>query len=136
MAHLHSTLCVLLLFHSIARHATLSTAKAGSQPCKTIDRRNRDARACQGRMSWQFIHSLSHGNHTIPLLDKFALEMETTIVIPDERVLRDEPDSGFKASGNALAYQFLEGVLFMHENKVAHLDLKPDTILVTITISH
>ena len=79
---------------------------------------------------------MSQGNHTIPLLDKVALEMETTIVIPDERVLRDEPDSGFKASGNALAYQFLEGVLFMHENKVAHLDLKPDNILVTITISH
>jgi len=38
-----------------------------------------------------------------------------------------------KASGNDLAHQFLEGVRFIHENKVAHLDLKPDNILVRMT---
>ena len=77
----------------------------------------------------------SQCNHTITLLDTITLETETIIVMPDERVLGDVPDSIFKASGNDLAHQFLEGVRFMHENKVAHLDLKPDNILVTITAS-
>ena len=71
---------------------------------------------------------MSQGNHTIRLLDKVALETETTIVMPDERVLRDVPDSVFKDSGNDLAYQFLKGALFMRENK-------PDNILVTMTTS-
>ena len=65
----------------------------------------------------------SQRNHTIPLLDEVALETRTIIVMPDERVLRYVPDSIFKASGNDLAHQFLEGVRFMHKNKVAHLDL-------------
>ncbi len=71
-----------------------------------------------------FLHNIkSRGNHTIALLDQVALETETIIVLPDERVLRDVPVSVFKASGNDLAHQFLEGVRFMHENKVDHLDL-------------
>jgi len=83
-----------------------------------------------------FLHNIkARGNHTIALLDQVALETETIIVMPDERVLRDVPASVFKASGNDLAHQFLEGVRFIHENKVAHLDLKPDNILVTITTS-
>ena len=77
----------------------------------------------------------SQANHTISILDEIALETGTIIVMPDERVLYDVPDSIFKASGNDLAHQFLEGVRFMHENQVAHLDLKPDNLLVTITRS-
>ena len=77
----------------------------------------------------------SQDNHTIAFLDQVALETKTIIVMPDERMLRDVPVSVFKASGNDIAHQFLEGVRFMHKNKVAHLDLKPDNILVTITTS-
>ena len=77
----------------------------------------------------------SQDNHTIALLDQVALETKTIIVMPEERMLRDVPVSVFKASGNDIAHQFLEGVRFMHKNKVAHLDLKPENILVTKTTS-
>src|SRR6267154_3020309 len=77
----------------------------------------------------------SQANHMIGILDEVTLETGTIIVMPDEWVLPNVPDSVFKASGNDLTHQFLEGVQFMHKNKVAHLDLKPDNILVTITTS-
>lgn len=35
--------------------------------------------------------------------------------------------------GDSLAFQFLEGVRFLHEHKVAHLDLKPPNIVITAT---
>ena len=86
------------------------------------------------------IHSLlgsvkSPFNHTIPILDEVALDVEKITVMPIETVLPDVPDSVLKTSGDALAHQFLEGVLFMHEQRVAHLDLKPENILVTATSS-
>jgi len=37
-----------------------------------------------------------------------------------------------KTKGRLLAHQFLEGVRFMHKNHVAHLDLKPDNIVVAM----
>jgi hypothetical protein len=86
------------------------------------------------------IHSLlssakSPFNHTVPILDEIALGVEKIIVMPIETVLPDVVDSVFKTSGEDLAGQFLEGVLFMHEQRVAHLDLKPENILVTATSS-
>jgi serine/threonine protein kinase len=75
----------------------------------------------------------SQHNHTIPILDEVALNIGTIIAMPYEQVLRDVPDSVFKTKGNSLAYQFLKGVQFMHQQNVAHLDLKPDNIVVTST---
>ena len=78
-----------------------------------------------------FLNSIkSELNHTIPILDEIALDVGMVIVMPEERVLRFVGDSVFATRGNDLALQLLEGVQFMHQHLVAHLDLKPDNILV------
>jgi len=51
--------------------------------------------------------------------------------MPVELALPHVPEAVLKTGGNSLAYQFLEGVRFMHQHNVAHLDLKPDNIVVT-----
>ena len=38
------------------------------------------------------------------------------------------------ATGNSLASQFVEGVRFLHDQNVAHLDLKPHNIVITATM--
>ena len=45
-------------------------------------------------------------------------------------MLRDANPQLFKTAGYSLARQFLEGVQFLHHNLVAHLDLKPNNIVV------
>lgn len=72
-------------------------------------------------------------NHAIPILDVISLDPEKLIVLRKERVLQDVPDSVLKTMGHSLAFQFLEGVRFLHEHKVAHLDLKPPNIVITAT---
>jgi len=83
------------------------------------------------------IHSLLNKikakfNHTIPILDLVTPGIQTIIVTHYELVLRYAPDS-IKTNGNNLALQFLEGVQFMHQHNVAHLDLKPDNIVLRTT---
>jgi hypothetical protein len=56
------------------------------------------------------IHSLlssikSEFNHTIPILDRIALGIETIIAMPAELAF---PDAVFKTGSNSLAYQFLK----------------------------
>jgi len=85
------------------------------------------------------IHSLLNSikekcNHTIPILDLVTLGVDTIIVTPYELVLRHASDSIFTTKGNDFAFQFLEGVQFMHQRNVAHLDLKPDNIVIRTTI--
>ena len=55
------------------------------------------------------------------MLDELALPYVASLVL--------------EASGNDLASQFLAGVRFMHQENVAHLDLKPDNLLVALTLS-
>ena len=86
------------------------------------------------------IHSFLSGikathNHTIPILLRVVVDKGMIIAMPEGRALGNVDDSVFKTRGNDLAYQFLEGVRFMHEHNVAHLDLKPDNIVVTATTS-
>ena len=70
-------------------------------------------------------------NHTIPILDTILLGVEKVIVMSVERVLSDMLTSDLETTGNSLASQLLEGVRFLHEQNVAHLDLKPDNIVIT-----
>ena len=58
-----------------------------------------------------FLNSIkSRDNQTIPILDEVATETKPIIVMQDDLVLRDVPNSVFKTSGNDLACQFLDGV--------------------------
>ena len=75
----------------------------------------------------------SPDSHTIPIFDKILRGVETLIVTQAEQVLRDAPPRLFKTTRYPLARQFLEGVSFMHKHRVAHLDLKPDNIVITAT---
>ena len=47
-----------------------------------------------------------------------------------ETVLSNVAPQLLKTKGHLLAREFLEGVRFMHNHHVAHLDLKPDNIVV------
>jgi serine/threonine protein kinase len=71
-------------------------------------------------------------NHTVPLLDVIDLSIGKTIIAlpqkaPLDEVLRfrDRPDDVV-----SLCLQFIEGVAFMHQHKVAHCDLKPGNVVV------
>jgi serine/threonine protein kinase len=71
-------------------------------------------------------------NHTIPLLDVIDLSIGKTIIVlpwksPLDEVLqfRDRPDDVV-----SLCLQFVEGVAFLHQHKVAHCDLKPGNVVV------
>ena len=69
----------------------------------------------------------------IPILHTVALGTGPMIVMPDQLVLTYVASSVFEISGDDFASQFIAGVRFMHQQNVAHLDLKPDNILVTPT---
>ena len=84
-----------------------------------------------------FLNSVkSKDNHTIPILHTIALSTGPIIVMPDQLVLTYVASSVFETSGDNLASQFIAGVRFMHQQNVAHLDLKPDNILVTPTTTN
>ena len=74
-------------------------------------------------------------NHTIPLLDVIDLSIGKTIIVlpwkrPLDEVLRfgDRPDVVV-----SLCLQFMEGVAFLHQHKVAHCDLKPGNVVIDTT---
>jgi hypothetical protein len=82
----------------------------------------------------QFLSSLTSAyNHTIPLLDSFNLNMQTFIALPEATPL----DFGFKirpaefcARAEDFGLQLIDGIAFLHYHGVAHLDIKPQNIVV------
>ncbi|KAI0288544.1 hypothetical protein BC826DRAFT_1107678 [Russula brevipes] len=71
-------------------------------------------------------------NHTIPLLDVIELNsLKTIIVLPWNSPL-DNALGSPRRPGDAysLCSQFIEGVNFLHEQRVAHCDLKPGNVVV------
>src|ERR1700679_757759 len=72
-------------------------------------------------------------NHTIPILLRVVVDKGMIIAMPEGSALGNVHNSVFKTRGSDLAYQFLEGVRFMHQHNVAHLDLKPNNIIVMAT---
>ncbi len=75
-------------------------------------------------------------NHAIPLLDVVDLTIGKTIIVlplesPLQNVLRYRDRSDNVVS---LCLQFIEGVAFLHQHKVAHCDLKPDNVVVHIGV--
>ena len=84
------------------------------------------------------IHSFLSGlsspqSHIISIIETIPLVVERLIVLPREQVLGTVAISVLKTVGNSLAFQFLEGVRFLHHHKVAHLDLKPANVVITTT---
>jgi Protein kinase domain len=73
----------------------------------------------------------SSENHTIRLLRSFRLDVGTFIVVPKFTPL----DIGlmlrrFRGKIASLGNQLIEGVGFMHRSGIAHLDIKPENIVV------
>ena len=75
----------------------------------------------------------SRDNHTIPILDEFPRGVKKLLVTQQGLVLSYSPRKLFKTTSQPLECQFLKGIRFMHEHYVAHLDLKPDNIVITTT---
>ena len=74
----------------------------------------------------------SETNHVIPVLDSFHLDIGTVIVLP---IASSLDFCGFTSSSVALGlmHQLTRAVAFLHANGVAHLDLKPNNLLVSCT---
>jgi len=72
----------------------------------------------------------SQFNHTIPFLDEVVFEFGTVISVPYAIVLPLITNAILIKYCHDFARQFLEGVAFMHQHFVAHLDLKPDNLVV------
>ncbi|KAH9180281.1 hypothetical protein EDB89DRAFT_2061996 [Lactarius sanguifluus] len=78
----------------------------------------------------------SEANHAIELLDIIELNTELSshchiIVMPWQMTLTQcLEEKHFPLRRESLRVQFLEGIAFLHEHGVAHLDLKPGNILV------
>ncbi|KAI0282266.1 hypothetical protein BGY98DRAFT_955055 [Russula aff. rugulosa BPL654] len=85
------------------------------------------------RQSLQYLNGIkAPSNHTIQLLDVVDLSIGKTVIVlprksPLDEVLQfcDRPDDVV-----SLCLQFIEGVAFLHQHKVAHCDLKPGNVVV------
>jgi serine/threonine protein kinase len=80
----------------------------------------------------RYLHSFkSLSNHTVPLLDSFEFELGCLIILPEGNRLDIGLDyCDFGDSVTDLMHQFVEGVAFLHQRGVAHLDIKPQNVVV------
>jgi serine/threonine protein kinase len=70
-------------------------------------------------------------NHTIPLLEVIDLSVgNTIIVLPWKSPLDNVLGHSTHPDTVSLCRQFVEGVAFLHQHKVAHCDLKPGNVVV------
>ncbi|KAG8798920.1 hypothetical protein FRC16_006242 [Serendipita sp. 398] len=70
-------------------------------------------------------------HHVIPLLNTIQLDLGRMIVLPMYHPLPDVlPSISNNSVKSSLQKQLVEGVSFIHQYRVAHLDLKPDNIVI------
>jgi serine/threonine protein kinase len=70
-------------------------------------------------------------NHTIPLLGVLELNTWTFVLLPEATPLDDRFAHGM-IHDNVVDFsqQLIEGVAFLHSQGIAHLDIKPQNIVV------
>jgi len=80
----------------------------------------------------EHLHSINSSyNHTIPLLETFQLDPWTFVFLPEGTPLDQGIEDGkFRSEFVAFSRQLIEGVGFLHCNGIAHLDIKPQNIIV------
>ena len=80
----------------------------------------------------QYLGSItSTFNHTIPLLGMIEVSVATFIVLPEHTPLILGFTLGhFRGKVVDLSQQLVDGVMFLHENGIAHLDIKPANMVV------
>jgi len=106
-------------------------ASMGVVALKLLDGAMEELQILQRLLAFQ-----SEANHTIKLLDVIELNTELSshchvIVMPWQMTLTQcLEEKHFPLRRGSLCVQFLEGVAFLHEHGVAHLDLKPRNVLV------
>ena len=71
-------------------------------------------------------------NHVVPVLDSFHLDIGTTIALPIASPLDSHRFTSSSVTLD-LMRQLTRAVAFIHANGVAHLDFKPDNLLVSCT---
>ncbi len=82
------------------------------------------------RLLQYFTDIKAPSNHTIPLYDVIDLTIGKTIIVLERQFPLDEVIGQYRDDAVSFCLQFIEGVAFLHEHKVAHCDLKPDNIVV------
>jgi len=106
-------------------------ASTGVVALKLLDGATEELQILQRLLAFQ-----SEANHTIKLLDVIKLDTELSscchvIVMPWQMTLTQcLEEKHFSIRRESLRIQFLEGVAFLHEHGIAHLDLKPGNVLV------
>ena len=70
-------------------------------------------------------------NHTIPLLGTLKVNRWTFVLLPEATPLDDRFKYG-RIRDNAVDFsrQLIEGVAFLHNQGIAHLDIKPQNIVI------
>ena len=109
-----------------------SVAKASSNNGRVVALKY--LKKAQNNCELQILQYLQHQpdlHYVIPLIDSIAVTHGDIIVMPSlwplEVMINKDP-----SIAQPMRTQFLEAVLFLHRNKVAHLDLKPGNALVDI----
>ena len=71
-------------------------------------------------------------NHTIPLLEVIDLSIGKMVIVLPWKLPLDEAlrFHGRRDDAEFLCTQFIEGVAFLHQHKVAHCDIKPGNVVV------
>lgn len=107
-----------------------ATSPDGKLVIAKLPRKNSDELSLLRELSSQ---KSSH-NHTIPLLDTVPSNLGRLIILPLETRLSSYffPWERVKDGSVQLSRELVEGIAFLHRQKIAHLDIKPDNLVYSL----
>ena len=130
---------------SVGRIIVMKWANSWAQlPAHVVEARDRNGRiviaklTCKNSSEESFLHELklhnSLHNHVIPLLGTIQSTFGPVIVLPRATSLsiieyKSSSADAFRGKFVSLSCQLVEGVAFLHRQKIAHLDIKPDNLV-------